>query len=100
MIRSALLCLFGFVVSFLSTPWVILVCRQNGLAMDVAGESRKRHHRPVPRLGGLPILIALTLGLLIIFTMRPVRRYDWAAILIGSLLMFSLGFADDIRSIP
>ncbi len=100
MIRSALLCLLGFLISFLSTPWVIRLCKRQGLGMDLPDESRKRHREATPRLGGLPILIALVAGLSIIFLMRPVRRFEWAPILLGSLLMFSLGLGDDLRRLP
>ena len=68
--------------------------------MDVADEPRKRHREPVPRLGGLPVLIALAAGLTIIFFMRPARRFEWTPILLGALLMFSLGLWDDLKQLP
>ncbi len=57
---------FGFLVAFLATPWVIRLCAK-GIGLDEANETRKRQEVPIPRLGGLPIMLSVSLGLLLVF---------------------------------
>ena len=94
------LCFFGlgFLISFLTTPLVIRLAR-NGIGLDEANSTRKRHSIPTPRLGGMPIMLALSLGLLIILTAKPSYSADWFPILFGSVLMFGLGLWDDFQPI-
>ncbi len=98
MILSLCFFLMGFLVSFLTTPVVIGFAHQ-GLGLDRADESRKRHRVPTPRLGGMPVMFALSIGLLIILSMKPAYRSDWFPILLGSVLMFGLGLWDDFKPI-
>ena len=87
----------GFIISFLVTPWVIRLARKGNLGMDEATENRKRHSEPIPRLGGMPIMLAISIGLLAIFAIAPGQSGDWLPVLLGSLLMFGLGVWDDLK---
>lgn len=86
---------FGFLVAFLATPWVIRLS-EKGIGLDEANETRKRQEVPIPRLGGLPIMLAVSLGLLLVFNADPGNAVKWFPILTGSVLMYGLGLWDDL----
>ncbi|MEA3213713.1 MAG: UDP-GlcNAc:undecaprenyl-phosphate/decaprenyl-phosphate GlcNAc-phosphate transferase [Chthoniobacter sp.] len=96
MITSFLFLGLGFLISVLSTPWVIRLS-QLGFGLDHANEPRKRHGAPIPRLGGLPLMLTMSLGLVLILTLQPEASSDWFATLFGSILMYGLGLWDDLR---
>src|SRR5262249_29301556 len=59
--------------------------------------TRKRHEGKIPRIGGLPIMIAVAGGLANILWLRHEQYTQWFPVLLGSLLMFGLGLWDDMR---
>ncbi len=89
---------FGFLISVLTTPWVIRVALQ-GIGLDAPTESRKKQEQPIPRLGGMPIMLALSLALIIILLKQSVGALDWFPILVGCVLFYTLGLCDDIKAI-
>ena len=96
MIYPLLFFVLGFVVSVFCTPWVIRLAHR-GIGLDYAHESRKKQEVPIPRLGGMPLMLAISVGLLVIFAVRPSNATNWFPILIGSLMMYGLGLWDDLR---
>jgi UDP-GlcNAc:undecaprenyl-phosphate GlcNAc-1-phosphate transferase len=86
----------GFVISVVSTPWVIRLAHR-GIGLDYAHESRKKQEVPIPRLGGMPLMLATSVGLLVIFAFRPNNATNWFPVLVGSLMMYGLGLWDDLR---
>lgn len=96
MIYSFLFLAFGFFVSVLCTPWVIRLS-QTGIGLDHANEPRKRHGTPIPRLGGMPLMLAMSLGLVLILALRGEASPHWFATLLGSAMMYGLGLWDDLR---
>jgi UDP-GlcNAc:undecaprenyl-phosphate GlcNAc-1-phosphate transferase len=65
--------------------------------LDDPNETRKRQETPVSRLGGLPIVISLVVGMTINWWTDPKPSVDWAPLLVGSLLMYGLGLWDDLK---
>ena len=96
MILSICFFIFGFLVAFVATPWVIRLSHR-GIGLDDPNETRKRQDAPIPRLGGLPIMLAVSLGLGLIFWAQPGQGVNWFPILTGSLLMYGLGLGDDLK---
>ena len=88
----------GFLITVVTTPWVIQLAH-TGVGLDVADESRKHQTSPIPRLGGMPIMLALTLGLILILMKQSSRSAEWFPILLGSSLMYALGLWDDLSRI-
>lgn len=85
--------LMVFVVLLFVTPLMIVLARKYGV-MDIPSE-RKIHRLPVPRLGGLGIMIGfwiVALGHL------PLPQETWA-ILIGGTIVGFMGVMDDVRSL-
>ena len=89
---------FGFLITVLTTPWVIRIAHQ-GIGLDAPTEGRKKQTVPIPRLGGMPIMLALSLALILILIKQQTPSADWFPILVGSVMMYSLGLCDDIKSI-
>ena len=91
--------IIGTVISYLLgvfiVPVVIAVSKRNGL-VDVPNE-RKIHVKPISRLGGVAIWSStiLTFAALVLLSYYPSGSL-LSGILIGSSLMFFLGFIDDI----
>jgi UDP-GlcNAc:undecaprenyl-phosphate GlcNAc-1-phosphate transferase len=96
MINSFVFFLAGFLISVFTTPWVIRLAHR-GIGLDSPDESRKGHETPIPRLGGAPIMLTISLGLMVILYLQPHNAANWFPILVGSLLMYGLGLWDDLR---
>jgi UDP-GlcNAc:undecaprenyl-phosphate GlcNAc-1-phosphate transferase len=97
MILSLILFILGFLICMLLTPWVIQLAYRAQLGLDAPNETRKRHETPVPRLGGMPIICALSIGLLLILTVHPEAAGAFFPVLLGSLCMCGLGLWDDFK---
>ena len=89
---------FGFLIAMIATPWVIRLA-QTGIGMDLPDGTRKKQVNPVPRLGGIPLMLALALGIVVILLLQPPRASEWFPILIGTVMMYGLGLWDDIHSL-
>jgi len=96
MIYTLLFFVLGFIVAVFCTPWVIRLSNR-GIGLDYAHESRKKQEVPIPRLGGMPLIMAMSVGLLVIFALRPNNATNWFPILLGSVLMYGLGLLDDLH---
>ncbi len=86
----------GFAIALLCTPWVIRFS-EKGVGLDDPNLTRKRHARPVSRLGGMPIMLAVSVGMILIVSSGEVRVSSWFPILLGSLMMYGLGLWDDLK---
>ncbi|OAI55365.1 hypothetical protein AYO49_05610 [Verrucomicrobiaceae bacterium SCGC AG-212-N21] len=65
--------------------------------VDRPDGGRKRHDRPIARVGGLPIFIALMTGFLIM----ELRFHDfmsrWWPLVVSNIIIFAVGFIDDLK---
>jgi UDP-N-acetylmuramyl pentapeptide phosphotransferase/UDP-N-acetylglucosamine-1-phosphate transferase len=98
--------LLALLLTALLTPGVIRLCRRYK-TYDKPG-ARKVHHRSVPRLGGVAIFIALSLGMTAaVFAvlggfveLPPEYSRLLPVIYLGLCGFFFIGFWDDLRSLP
>jgi UDP-GlcNAc:undecaprenyl-phosphate GlcNAc-1-phosphate transferase len=85
----------------LLTKAVIALCRRYSLFDHP--RRHKRHKVPVPTLGGTAILIAFWVGIIVYLLLDteafPGIRTSLPNILIGSLLIYGVGLADDLRPV-
>lgn len=98
MINSFVFFFVGFLISLLTTPWVIKLA-SSGVGLDHSDGSRKHQEAPIPRIGGAPIMLAVSLSLGAIFALQPDHATKWFPVLLGSLLMYGLGLWDDLRAL-
>ena len=87
---------FGFLVSVILTPWMIRLAHA-GVGLDAPDEGRKRQASPIPRIGGVPLMFSLVLGVMVILWLQPGRSFEWFPIMIGLSMMFALGLWDDVK---
>ncbi|MBF0330294.1 MAG: undecaprenyl/decaprenyl-phosphate alpha-N-acetylglucosaminyl 1-phosphate transferase [Candidatus Omnitrophica bacterium] len=75
------------------TPGMIVVARKYNI-MDIPNE-RKIHSKPVPRLGGLALLI----GFWVVALINLPWNKEFAAIIAGATIIGVMGIMDDVRSL-
>jgi UDP-GlcNAc:undecaprenyl-phosphate/decaprenyl-phosphate GlcNAc-1-phosphate transferase len=102
------ICFFLLIAAALScglTPLVRYVARWVG-AVDQPGE-RKIHAVPIPRLGGVSVVVSGVLTVLIVWELERVSGgvmwvdpEVWKPVSLGGALVFLLGVWDDIRPVP
>lgn len=97
---------FSLFLSFVLTRYVRNLATARGWVSAPASD-RHLHRAPLPRLGGVAILLAFLLSLaaaLLIAALRPELRFGSSiqiltTILVPGFLIFLLGLYDDIRSV-
>lgn len=85
----------SILVSGLGT-WLI-IRQKSGWGLDHPDQHRKLHSTAVPRLGGLPVFVALSLGFAFTTWWLPGFFQQWWPVILTNLLIFAVGFADDLR---
>jgi UDP-GlcNAc:undecaprenyl-phosphate GlcNAc-1-phosphate transferase len=95
--------LLALLVSFVTTPLVIFAAHRFGW-LDVPTDPRKVHTRPVPRLGGVAVVLAFATPLLCLSVyFNGVSEVLYAdagkvmAFLSGAVLIVALGVYDDLK---
>lgn len=95
-LQRALLALgVAAVISYLATPFVKRLAFVIG-AVDVPKDNRRMHKKPIPRLGGLAIVIAF---LLCTFLFVPLDK-QMQGILLGAIIILVVGVLDDCLALP
>ena len=75
MINSLFFLGFGFLVALLTTPWVIRLS-ERGIGRGYAGRIPQTHAKLIPRLGGAPIMLAISLGLTVVILPAAGKRHE------------------------
>jgi len=95
--------LLALLISFVTTPAIIALAHRYGW-LDVPTDPRKVHSRPVPRLGGIAVVLAFAapiLGLAVYVNGVSETLYtdssEVASFLAGAALVVALGVWDDVR---
>ena len=87
--------LLALVVVVILTPAVGRFARILGV-VDEPGERRRIHVRPIPRLGGIALLLGIFIPALAFLTLGGVYR----GILLGAAVATFVGVVDDFRGLP
>lgn len=103
----ALTLLLAIAIAYALTPLVIRLARRIGW-LDVPKDKRRMHHRPIPLLGGLSIIAAFLLSILITTLIlgqfsnyyNPRIFALLRQILPGALLIAAVAFLDDRFNLP
>ena len=86
------------VISYLATPFVKKLAVKIG-AVDVPKDNRRMHKVPIPRMGGMAIVIGF---LLCTFLFVELDRQMWG-VLLGAIIILVVGVLDDcltLRALP
>ena len=94
------ICFFvcGFLISVVLTPQAIRLGAM-GYGLDTPNETRKRHNKPISRLGGLPVVVTVMLSAIVILFIDRHRGWQWLPVFSGCALMFGLGMWDDLKAL-
>ncbi len=84
----------GFLIAFASTPTVIVLARKIK-ALDIPKDERRIHKKPIPLIGGLAIFYGFIVSVLCFATIDR----ELMGILIGSVIMVTVGVIDDMRDL-
>jgi len=91
--------------SLLLTPAVIRFAHSRRI-LDIPADGRRMHDRPIPRVGGVAVFLAMAVGLLGLGAVGQLPRsapIGWtgflAGILIGGAVLFAAGLWDDLRGL-
>ncbi len=87
--------LLAGVVAFVTTPLAKKFAYVIG-AVDVPRDNRRMHKTPKPRLGGLAIFLGFLAAELLFGTMDRLMM----TVLVGSLIIVTLGILDDVLRLP
>ncbi len=81
----------ALLISFISTPLARAFATKVG-AVDVPKDSRRMHHHPIPRQGGLAIFLGFILGVVLFAEIDSQVR----GILLGAIVVVTVGAVDDL----
>ena len=82
-------------ISYLATPFVKKLAFRIG-AVDVPKDNRRMHKKPIPRLGGLAIVIAFLLCTFLFVELDKQMQ----GILLGAIIILVVGVLDDCLALP
>ena len=89
-----------FVICLIITPIVIKFSRKFNL-VDIPKDERRVHSKPMPRVGGIAIVISMLLGLGIYYIITKnipsiALNKKFFGYLLGGIVIFAMGLIDDI----
>jgi len=101
--------LLAFITAYVITPYTIRFAKKVG-ALDIPKESRKIHKKPMPRLGGLAVIVGFTVSVLYLLIVMSIEKtinlFDGEAYYIkligffsGSIILGLFCFVDDLKNI-
>lgn len=104
--RAPVACGMGLLFAAMLLPVVSRLAVQLG-AVDQPG-GRHRHQVPVPRLGGVAVILAVALTCELVAlatagsagTPAPVSNPHVRSLVVGGMLVFAVGLLDDLRGVP
>lgn len=87
----------ALIVAALGSWWIVR--RGGSVGMDLPDQRRKLHDKAIPRLGGAPIFLAVGLASLVAGYIGGLGWSRWLPVAVCNALLFSVGFADDIKAL-
>jgi UDP-GlcNAc:undecaprenyl-phosphate GlcNAc-1-phosphate transferase len=92
--------LAAFLTALVVTPLAERLARRRGILAVPGG--RRQHPLPVPKLGGIPIMVAYLVGIGLIYWRVPPSGDDalrLQGVILGSLILLAGGLIDDLREL-
>lgn len=94
----------AFIVAFSTTPLVRQIAFKVG-AVDIPKDERRMHKKPIARLGGLAIFAGFIVAVVFTIISRSIdtgiilQDYRLAGLIVGAIIIVTVGIIDDIRPI-
>ncbi len=101
--------LLAFITAYVITPYTIRFAKKIG-ALDIPKESRKIHKKPMPRLGGLAVIVGFAVSVVYLLTIMSIEKtitlfgadkyyIKLVGFFIGTLILGLFCFIDDWKGI-
>lgn len=89
-----------FLISLIVTPIVIKLSVKYNI-VDVPKDSRRIHMRPMPRIGGLGIILSMVIGFIVYYLFTKdiesiALGRKFLGFVVGGFFIFLMGFIDDV----
>lgn len=92
-----LIAIFASALGLAAFGTMLVVRKRGSMGLDKPDARRKRHDKPIPRLGGLPIFVTLMIGTATGIAVLNVNWSRWQPVILCNALLFFVGFADDLK---
>lgn len=96
--------LIAFIVAFCTTPVVRRIAIKMG-AVDIPKDERRMHSKPIPRLGGLAIIIGFFIAVIFTLISRMIDMHFLfedmriPGLILGSIIIAIVGMIDDSKTL-
>ena len=90
---------FGMALLVSAVCTMLILSKQVTVGLDLPDNQRKLHEKAVPRLGGLPIFVALVAGTFVAVQVAGADWHRWWPVILCNALMFGVGFSDDLKAL-
>lgn len=101
--------LLAFITAYVITPYTIRFARKVG-ALDIPKESRKIHKKPMPRLGGIAVIIGFCVSVVYLLTVMSIEEtinlfgpeqyyIKLIGFFAGLVILSAFCFIDDLKNI-
>lgn len=95
--------LFSFAVSFFMVPKAIKFANAKGIIDNPKADNRRVHTKPTPRAGGIAIVTAVMLSLVIYYVITALTSLEidkkFVGYILGGILIASMGLVDDMKNL-
>lgn len=95
--------LFSFIISYLMVPVSIKIAHKLGIIDNPDRDERRVHKKPMPRVGGISMVVAMLVSVITIFVLSFFVKLDLDNRLIGyaigAAVIAAMGFIDDLRTL-
>jgi UDP-GlcNAc:undecaprenyl-phosphate GlcNAc-1-phosphate transferase len=88
-----------FVIAFIGTPIIRKIALASGITDDAGGDPLKIHRQPVALLGGLAIVVAVAIGIVVGRRSSVVCCSELIGMMVGGLMVFGVGLWDDAKKV-
>jgi UDP-GlcNAc:undecaprenyl-phosphate/decaprenyl-phosphate GlcNAc-1-phosphate transferase len=90
---------FGMALLVSAICTMLILKKHLTIGLDQPDNQRKTHVKAVPRLGGLPIFVALVAGTVVAVQVEGADWKRWWPVILCNALMFGVGFSDDLKAL-
>ena len=95
--------IISVISSFVLTPLVIKFANKFGY-VDIPKDSRRVHSKPMPRIGGVAIVLSMFIGLFVYYILTKdissiALNNKFTGYILGAIVIFLMGILDDIYNL-
>lgn len=98
--RLVSIVIFGAIISFIFSHIFIAIAKRTRLTLDdPTTHDRRIHEKPTPRIGGMSLLLALGVTVLVWLPAGYWANQQIQGLVVGAILIALMGIVDDVRGL-